>query len=163
MADDQAQGRRRGSQLEHRRARRLRPDRPHARRDQGRGAAETRTQARCTRRNWKARKERDAGANAPMLATLAERPFSDPNWLFEIKWDGVRALAWIEGRQVDVACAVGLGHHHAISRTGWTPRRPSAGGKRLSMAKLRCLDDARPQQFRKAARTHARARSRRRS
>ena len=32
----------------------------------------------------------------PMLATLTERPFSDPNWLFEIKWDGVRALARIE-------------------------------------------------------------------
>src|SRR6267143_4896575 len=32
----------------------------------------------------------------PMLATLANRPFSDPNWLFEIKWDGVRALARIE-------------------------------------------------------------------
>jgi bifunctional non-homologous end joining protein LigD len=32
----------------------------------------------------------------PMLATLADRPFSDPNWLFEIKWDGVRALAQIE-------------------------------------------------------------------
>ena len=35
----------------------------------------------------------------PMLATLTERPFSDPNWLFEIKWDGVRALAWlVDGR-----------------------------------------------------------------
>ncbi|MGB2667935.1 MAG: DNA ligase D [Candidatus Acidiferrum sp.] len=33
---------------------------------------------------------------APMLATLSERPFSDPNWLFEIKWDGVRALGWIK-------------------------------------------------------------------
>jgi bifunctional non-homologous end joining protein LigD len=33
---------------------------------------------------------------APMLATNGERAFSDPNWLFEIKWDGVRALAWIE-------------------------------------------------------------------
>lgn len=32
----------------------------------------------------------------PMLATLAEHPFSDPDWLFEIKWDGVRALAWVE-------------------------------------------------------------------
>jgi bifunctional non-homologous end joining protein LigD len=32
----------------------------------------------------------------PMLATLADHPFSDPNWLFEIKWDGVRALAWID-------------------------------------------------------------------
>jgi bifunctional non-homologous end joining protein LigD len=32
----------------------------------------------------------------PMLATLADHPFSDPHWLFEIKWDGVRALAWID-------------------------------------------------------------------
>src|SRR5215467_1269404 len=32
----------------------------------------------------------------PMLATLGEKPFSDPNWLFEIKWDGVRALAWLD-------------------------------------------------------------------
>src|SRR5580692_1225693 len=32
----------------------------------------------------------------PMLATLADHPFSDPNWLFEIKWDGVRALAWMD-------------------------------------------------------------------
>src|SRR5207302_10978773 len=32
----------------------------------------------------------------PMLVTLTDRPFSDPNWLFEIKWDGVRALARIE-------------------------------------------------------------------
>jgi bifunctional non-homologous end joining protein LigD len=32
----------------------------------------------------------------PMLATLADHAFSDPNWLFEIKWDGVRALARIE-------------------------------------------------------------------
>src|SRR6266481_1008550 len=34
----------------------------------------------------------------PMLATLTDHPFSDPNWLFEIKWDGVRALARIENR-----------------------------------------------------------------
>ena len=31
----------------------------------------------------------------PMLATLADHPFSDPHWLFEIKWDGVRALSRI--------------------------------------------------------------------
>jgi bifunctional non-homologous end joining protein LigD len=30
------------------------------------------------------------------LAQLEERPFSDPNWVFEIKWDGVRAIAQIE-------------------------------------------------------------------
>ncbi len=32
----------------------------------------------------------------PMLATIGDQPFSNPNWLFEIKWDGVRALAWID-------------------------------------------------------------------
>jgi len=29
------------------------------------------------------------------LAKLGERPFSDPEWLFEIKWDGVRTLAYV--------------------------------------------------------------------
>src|ERR1700691_3227028 len=28
----------------------------------------------------------------PALASLADRPFSDPAWLFEIKWDGARTL-----------------------------------------------------------------------
>ena len=31
----------------------------------------------------------------PMLATLVEKPFSDSDWLFELKWDGMRALARI--------------------------------------------------------------------
>lgn len=26
----------------------------------------------------------------PMLASLADRPFDDPDWLFEVKWDGFR-------------------------------------------------------------------------
>lgn len=28
-----------------------------------------------------------------MLATLSDKPFDDPDWVFEIKWDGYRALA----------------------------------------------------------------------
>ncbi len=32
----------------------------------------------------------------PMLATLADKPFSDPDWLFETKWDGVRAICFIK-------------------------------------------------------------------
>ena len=42
-----------------------------------------------------ARKSAMPSRLGPMLATIGEGPFSDPNWLFEIKWDGVRALAWI--------------------------------------------------------------------
>jgi bifunctional non-homologous end joining protein LigD len=32
----------------------------------------------------------------PMLATLVDEAFSDPNWLFETKWDGVRAICFIK-------------------------------------------------------------------
>jgi bifunctional non-homologous end joining protein LigD len=32
-----------------------------------------------------------------MLATLIEEPFDSEEWLFEIKWDGYRAIAFIEG------------------------------------------------------------------
>jgi bifunctional non-homologous end joining protein LigD len=34
------------------------------------------------------------------LATLGERPFSDPAWLYEIKYDGVRVLASRDGDRV---------------------------------------------------------------
>jgi bifunctional non-homologous end joining protein LigD len=35
----------------------------------------------------------------PMLATSIDDPFDDPEWLFEIKWDGYRAIAFIaEGK-----------------------------------------------------------------
>ncbi len=33
----------------------------------------------------------------PMLATLVDEPFHDAEWLYEIKWDGYRALAFIDG------------------------------------------------------------------
>jgi bifunctional non-homologous end joining protein LigD len=35
----------------------------------------------------------------PMLATLVDEPFSDPDWLFETKWDGVRAVCFIKNGQ----------------------------------------------------------------
>ena len=28
----------------------------------------------------------------PMLATLTDKPFDDPDWVFETKWDGFRAI-----------------------------------------------------------------------
>src|SRR5919204_5278808 len=36
----------------------------------------------------------------PMMATLVEKPFDNPEWLFEVKWDGYRALAFIDGAKV---------------------------------------------------------------
>lgn len=32
----------------------------------------------------------------PMLARVSEKPFNDPDWLFEVKWDGVRAVAYVD-------------------------------------------------------------------
>ncbi len=36
----------------------------------------------------------------PMLATLAGKPFDDPGWLFEIKWDGYRVQAVVSDGKV---------------------------------------------------------------
>src|SRR2546421_6411061 len=33
----------------------------------------------------------------PMLATLVDDPFSDPQWIFETKWDGFRSICFISG------------------------------------------------------------------
>lgn len=37
----------------------------------------------------------------PMLATLAKEPFDSEEWLFEIKWDGYRAIACID-KKIDL-------------------------------------------------------------
>lgn len=36
----------------------------------------------------------------PMLATSREKPFSDPGWVFERKFDGIRCLAFRDGSEV---------------------------------------------------------------
>ncbi len=55
----------------------------------------------------------------PMLASSLDQPFSDPDWLFELKWDGVRIQARVDGDQVQL-----------ISRNGndVTSHYPELGG-----------------------------------
>ncbi|HEY2649805.1 MAG TPA: non-homologous end-joining DNA ligase, partial [Puia sp.] len=36
----------------------------------------------------------------PMLATLVDKPFDDPDWIFEVKWDGYRAISILNGKSV---------------------------------------------------------------
>src|ERR1700754_158247 len=36
----------------------------------------------------------------PMKATLVDEPFDEPGWLFEVKWDGYRAIANLHGKDV---------------------------------------------------------------
>jgi len=38
----------------------------------------------------------------PMLAILVDEPFDDPNWQYEVKWDGYRALAFINKGKVEL-------------------------------------------------------------
>jgi bifunctional non-homologous end joining protein LigD len=38
----------------------------------------------------------------PMLASLVEESFDDPNWLFEVKWDGYRAIAEVQDGKVNL-------------------------------------------------------------
>ncbi len=44
---------------------------------------------------------------AVALATLADKPFSNPEWLFEIKWDGERALALVRDGEVELRARSG--------------------------------------------------------
>jgi bifunctional non-homologous end joining protein LigD len=38
----------------------------------------------------------------PMLATLVREPFNHPEWIFEVKWDGYRAIAEIQDGNVSI-------------------------------------------------------------
>src|SRR5688572_17666436 len=38
----------------------------------------------------------------PMLATLVDKPFDREGWIYEIKWDGYRALAFMKDGQVEL-------------------------------------------------------------
>src|SRR5579885_3515362 len=62
-----------------------------------------------------------------MKAALAEQPPRGDDWLFEVKWDGVRALAFIENEEVRLQSRTGLRcerqypelavlHHHVAAR-----------------------------------------------
>lgn len=38
----------------------------------------------------------------PMLATLVDKPFDEPGWTYEVKWDGYRALGFIRNGVVEL-------------------------------------------------------------
>jgi len=44
----------------------------------------------------------------PMLATVTGRPFDHPDWIFEVKWDGYRAVAEIRDRSVSLYSRNGI-------------------------------------------------------
>jgi bifunctional non-homologous end joining protein LigD len=38
----------------------------------------------------------------PMLATLVDKPFDEEGWVYEVKWDGYRTLAFLNKGKVDI-------------------------------------------------------------
>ena len=73
----------------------------------------------------------------PMLATLVDKPFDGQEWLYEIKWDGYRAIAFLESGSVrlvsrnqnDLTAAypelrsIGRFRQSANRNSGWRDRR----------------------------------------
>ncbi len=39
---------------------------------------------------------------SPMLATLTDKPFDAPGWVYEIKWDGYRAVAYLNKKSTEL-------------------------------------------------------------
>ena len=95
--------------------------------------------------------EVDAARQPVMLASLAETPFSDPAWLYEIKYDGVRVLAARDGARVTLHGRTGQdftgalsGGRHRAARAAARPvrarrrgRRPRRGGAAVASSGCR--------------------------
>jgi len=73
-----------------------------------RSASETKASVRRVNLPGLARARKVKDPVKPMLATLGEEPFDDDEWLFEIKWDGYRAVAETNGNSTRLYSRNGL-------------------------------------------------------
>ncbi|HEY0059959.1 MAG TPA: non-homologous end-joining DNA ligase, partial [Flavisolibacter sp.] len=60
----------------------------------------------------------------PMLTSIADAPFNDANWQFEIKWDGYRAVSYMTKEEVHIRSRNDLSFNEKFSDvhsalTGW--------------------------------------------
>jgi hypothetical protein len=77
----------------------------------------------------------------PMLATLVAAPFDDPDWQFEVKWDGFRVEALVDGETVHLRTRLRTGsvpedtgptreiHPAALTVREWLERRRAIPGQ----------------------------------
>ena len=63
---------------------------------------------------------------SPMLATPTKEPFSNPQWVYEVKWDGYRVIAYIEKGKVVL---------HSREGQDYTHRYPDVA---RALGKLKC-------------------------
>ena len=81
----------------------------------------------------------------PMLATLGDAAADDERWAFEIKWDGVRALACSEPGRLRLESRNRQRHHRALSRARAPQPRAAARTARSSTARSsRSTTEGRP-------------------
>ena len=62
---------------------------------------------------------------APTLATLTDKRFSDPRWIFERKFDGMRCLAFRDGDRVRLLVAKSSAAQRNLPRARRCARRPA--------------------------------------
>ena len=79
---------------------------------------------------------------SPMLATPGVPPRGDAGWAYEMKWDGVRALAFIEDGQLRLASRTG--RDITVAYPELTALGPAAGTQLLLDGEVVAFDDGRP-------------------
>ena len=77
----------------------------------------------------------EPGFIEPMLATLVAAPFDGPDWLFEVKWDGFRVEAVVDGGDGPDLDPRPAGRGAATSATSWRRPTGSPPATRSSMAR----------------------------
>lgn len=76
----------------------------------------------------------------PMLALLAREPFDSPAHVFELKWEGIRALAFIEGGRLRLLSRKGLDITATFPEMAGLPAQLRRDGVVLD-GELVCLDE----------------------
>ncbi len=77
---------------------------------------------------------------SPMLATLATRPPSGDSWLYEVKWDGVRALCFIDENELRIFSRTGKRCDQQYPELSVLPRHVKASQAVLD-GEIAVLDD----------------------
>jgi bifunctional non-homologous end joining protein LigD len=76
----------------------------------------------------------------PMSATLAERPPRGDEWLFEIKWDGVRAIAFLDEENLRLQSRRGLSCERQYPELAVIPHQV-AGRRAVLDGEIAALDE----------------------
>ena len=79
---------------------------------------------------------------APMLAVPGALPGDDAGWAYEMKWDGVRALAFIDDGELRLASRTG--RDITVAYPELSALGPAAGAKPPLDGEVVAFDDGRP-------------------